>query len=255
MQDFRDLSPDAWHQRYLAQAGWTSHIRQNLFEKVNPLRDKRILEIGSGTSAVLSALLREGHFNLWGIDIDLPSLLFSKSSHDPFHLTQADGRHLPFSNGSFGITCCHYLLMWVEEPLQVLTEMYRVTASNGWVLSIAEPDHKARIDYPPPMGELGIKQTQALENQGVDVSIGRKLRKLFYQAGLADIEVGILGALWNKHADASNDTTEWMMIEADLKDQLSAQELSEYHNINQLAYQNGERILYIPTFYALGRTK
>lgn len=255
MQDFRSLSRDAWHQRYLAQSGWTSHIRQYIFEKINPLRDERILEIGSGTSAVLNALLSEGHFNLWGIDIDFPSLFFSKSSHDPFHLSQADGMHLPFPNDTFGVSFCHYLLMWVKSPLQILSEMCRLTHANGWVVSIAEPDHKARIDYPPPLDKLGFQQTQALEIQGVDVSIGRKLRTLFTQAGLVDVEAGILGALWDEKVNPSRDKTEWMMIKADLIDQLSVKELSEYQSMDQQAFQTGERILFIPTFYALGRTK
>lgn len=255
MQDFRSLSRHVWHQRYLAQAQWTSHIRQHIFKKFNPLSDVQILEIGSGTGAVLSALLMEGYFNLTGIDIDFPSLSFSSASHDPIHLVQANGISLPFSENTFGITFCHYLLMWVKSPLQILAEMCRVTQSNGWVLSIAEPDHKARIDYPPPLDKLGNQQTQALENQGVDVSIGRKLRSLFHQAGLADVEVGILGALWDEKVDPSGDKTEWMMIRADLQDRLTARELTDYQNLDQQARQSGEHILYIPTFYALGRSK
>lgn len=254
MQDFRSLNREAWHQRYLAQAGWTSHIRQHIFEIINPLRDEFILEIGSGTSVVLNALMSEGYDNLWGIDLDFPSLWFSKSSHDYVHLAQANGMHLPFSNETFGVTFCHYLLMWVNSPLQILAEMCRVTHSGGWVLAIAEPDHKARIDFPPPLDTLGNQQTQALETQGVDVSIGRKLRKLFYQTGLAEIEVGILGALWNERVSHSGDTTEWMMIKADLQDQLSIKKLSDFKNLEQQAHLSGERILYIPTFYALGRT-
>lgn len=255
MQDFRSLSRDVWHQRYLEQAQWTSHIRQHIFKKINPHLNERILEIGSGTGAVISALLMEGYFNLTGIDIDFPSLLFSSLSHDPIHLAQANGLSLPFSANTFGITFCHYLLMWVKSPLQILAEMCRVTQPNGWVLSIAEPDHQARIDYPPPLEKLGNQQTQALENQGIDVSIGRKLRSLFHQAGLADVEAGILGALWDKKIDPSEDKTEWMMITADLQDRLTTRELSDYHSLDQQTRQTGERILYIPTFYALGRTK
>ena len=253
MQDFRNLSRDAWHERYLAQAGWTSHIRQHVFKKIDPLHNERILEIGSGTSAVLNALRKEGYFNLWGVDIDFPSVMFSKSSQDPFHLFQANGMYLPFSNGCFGITFCHYLLMWVRTPLQILAEMCRVTHPKGWVLALAEPDHKARIDFPPPLDKLGFQQTQALERQGVDVSMGRKLRSLFYQAGLIDVEVGILGGLWDKKDPPPQEETEWMMIRSDLQDQLSAEVLSEYQYQDQQAFETGMRVLFIPTFYALGR--
>lgn len=253
MQDFRGLNRQVWHQRYLAQAEWTAHIRQHLFEKMNPPCDERILEIGSGTSAVIQALQKEGFVNLTGIDLDHPSLSYAKKSGETFQLAQADGMCLPFSNGSFGMTYCHFLLMWVRNPLQILAEMCRVTKNQGWVFSLAEPDHQARVDYPPPLDKLGHHQTQALENQGVDITIGRKLRKLFYQAGLVDVEVGILGALWDDNVSHSPGETEWMMIQADLADQLSAEQLLEYQKLDQQAYQTRKRILFIPTFYALGR--
>jgi len=253
MQDFRGLSRQVWHQRYVAQAHWTHHIRQHILKKINSVPGERILEIGSGTSAVLTTLLREGYFNLSGIDIDFPSLLFSKTSHDPFHLAQADGMHLPFSAKTFGVTFCHFLLMWVESPSLILEEMRRVTHADGWVVALAEPDHHARIDYPLPLDELGKNQTQALKRQGVDVYMGRKLRSLFYQAGLVDVEVGILGAQWNEQNDQTADQTEWTMIKADLGDQLTTDDLTQYHNLDRQARQTRERILFIPTFYAFGK--
>jgi len=253
MQDFRGLSRQVWHQRYLAQAEWTAHIRQYLFKKINPPCNERILEIGSGTSAVLQALHKEGFVSLSGIDLDQPSLSYAKTSGETFRLAQADGMCLPFVDGSFGITFCHFLLMWVRNPLQILEEMVRVTRNKGWVISLAEPDHHARIDYPPPLDELGYHQTQALGSQGVDVTMGRKLRSLFQQAGLVDVEVGMLGALWDDNVSHSPGETEWIMIQTDLADDLSAEKLLEYRNLDHHAYQNKTRILFIPTFYALGR--
>ncbi len=255
MQDFRGLSRQVWHQRYLAQAGWTHHIRQHIFKIINTQPGETIIEIGSGTSAVLQALQTEGFFNLTGIDIDFASLSFSKASLDRFHLAQADGLRLPFSKNAFGVTFCHYLLMWIDNPKQILDEMRRVTRPDGWILALAEPDHQSRIDYPSPLDELGEIQTQALKSQGVDVNMGRKLRSLFHQTGLIDVEVGILGAQWNETNDLTWYQTEWTMIRADLKDQPSAEKLLKYQNRDQQARQTGARILYIPTFYALGRKK
>jgi SAM-dependent methyltransferase len=253
MQDFRGLSRQLWHQRYVEQAQWTQHIRQYIFKKIETVPGERILEIGSGTSAVLNTLLREGYFNLSGIDIDFPSLLFSKSSRDPVYLAQANGMRLPFTAGTFGVSFCHFLLIWVNGPLQILEEMRRVTHSEGWVIALAEPDHQARIDYPQALDELGKSQTQALGKQGIDVYMGRKLRSLFYQAGLVDVEVGILGAQWNEQFDQKADQTEWAMIKADLGGELTTDDLTQYHNLDRQARQTGERILFIPTFYAFGK--
>ena len=251
MQDFRDLSRQVWHQRYTAQAHWTHHIRQYIFKKTTPIAGERILEVGAGTGAVLNTLSHEGDFHLLGVDLDHPSLTYALSLYPTFDLTQADGHHMPFAPDSFGLSFCHYLLMWVKSPQKILREMTRVTRPGGWVIALAEPDHQARIDYPPPLDVLGTRQTQALQDQGVDVHIGRKLRSLFYQTGLVEIEVGILSAQWDELP--AGEATEWLMIQADLEGQLTPAELTAFQQTDQIAHQTGQRILFIPTFYALGK--
>ena len=184
MQDFRDLDRQQWHQRYVAQAGWTAHIRKYIFNKIKPAEDVHILEVGSGTGAVIGALLNQGYANITGLDLDFPSLDYTKAIQPTFHLVLGDGHRLPFPKAWFGITFCHYLLMWTAHPSTILSEMCRVTQPGGWVLALAESDHRARIDYPDQLAVLGHHQTQSLEAQGADVSLGRKLRSLFIDTGL-----------------------------------------------------------------------
>lgn len=253
MQDFRGLSRQVWHQRYCAQAQWTQHVRQYLFSTINPAPGAPILEIGAGTGAVIAALHSEGFENITGIDIDYPSLAFSKQLTNPFLSTQADGTHLPFHNNIFEVVFCHYLLMWVHHPQDIINEMCRITRPGGWILAMAEPDHQSRIDYPPPLDLLGKSQTTALRNQGVDVQMGRKLRSHFQQAGLDHIQVGIMSAQWDRSSDIVWDQTEWTMIQADLVDLYCEKDLQHYQALDQQARQNAERILFIPTFYALGQ--
>jgi hypothetical protein len=141
--------------------------------------------------------------------------------------------------------------MWVQKPQLILYEMTRVTRPGGWVIALAEPDHQARIDYPPPLDVLGTHQTQALTEQGVDVHMGRKLRSLFHHTGLVEIEVGIMSAQWD--GLLAWDATEWIMLEADLAGQLTHEALIDYQDVDRQARQTGQRILFIPTFYALGK--
>jgi SAM-dependent methyltransferase len=251
MQDFRGLSRQVWHQRYTAQAHWTQHIRQYIIKKTSPVAGDRILEVGSGTGAVLNVLSHEGDFHLCGVDLDYPSLTYALSLNPTFDLTQADGHQLPFAPDKFGISLCHYLLMWVKRPQHILREMTRVTRPGGWVIALAEPDHQARIDFPPPLDVLGTRQTGALQDQGVDIHMGRKLRSLFHQTGLVEVEVGILSAQWN--GLPAWDATEWLMLQADLTGELSPEALVDYQNIDRQARQTAQRILFIPTFYALGK--
>ena len=37
----------------------------------------------------------------------------------------------PFTNASFDLTFCHYLLLWLKDPLSAIKEMKRVTRPGG----------------------------------------------------------------------------------------------------------------------------
>lgn len=252
MQDFGSLDRQQWHHRYVVQTGWTEHIRQYIFQKINPRPDDHMLEVGSGTGALIRAWQKQGYHNITGVDLDYPSLAYSTTNLDSFHQAQADGHHLPFKKGEFDITFCHYLLMWTKSPTRILSEMCRVTQSGGWVLALAEPDHQARVDYPPPLDVLGQLQTQALHEQGADIRLGRQLRALFIQTGLQDVETGVLAAQWRQDHQLT-DQTEWAMLQADLKERFSQNELAQFKQQDRQAREAGTRVLFIPTFYAIGK--
>ena len=241
-----------WHHRYLQQARWTGEIRKHLFNRTDLHTSDKILEVGSGTGAVLESLLEEGDFFLSGIDIDRSSLHFAQNLQKSFRLVQANGYELPFPEDSFTISYCHYLLLWVKHPDRILAEMRRVTKKGGCVITLAEPDYQSRIDFPPPLDQLGEQQTQSLQAQGADISIGRKLGMLFNNVGFIEVEIGILGAQWTAIRKHHLNKTEWMTIQSDLADQLSNQILLAYQELDQTARANGERVLFIPTFYASG---
>lgn len=249
------LSQADWHRRYQQQAEWTAAIRDYLFTKASLQPDEKILEVGSGTGALLGALAQAFNHPLTGIDINNTGLLFNRSFNPSARLAQADGYHLPFPSNSFAITYCHYLLLWIEQPIQILSEMCRVTRPDGSVIALAEPDHDRRIDFPPPLDHLGTLQTAALLGQGADTAMGRKLRYLFHEAGLTDVDAGILAAQWHPPHEATDTDTEWKMVCADLADRLSEDELATYQQIDRQARQDESRILFIPTFYAIGTVR
>lgn len=249
---FQQLSLTDWHKRYKQQAGWSGEVRRYLFNNANIGPESKILEVGSGTGAVLSILSDETDCQVFGIDIDIPSLLFSAEKYPNIRHTAADGFHMPFSKDSFNITYCHYLLLWAQDPLEILQEMIRVTKSNGHVIALAEPDYQARIDYPQPLEELGQKQTESLVAQGIDPSIGRKLAGLFYKSGLKGITAGIIGAQWEIGKSQIIDENEWRMIQSDLGGKVPPDDLYSYHKLEINARETGKRVLFIPTFFAAG---
>lgn len=244
-----------WHQRYQQQAQWSQEIRDLLFSRIKNPSDAQILEVGSGTGALLEEIQSQHPFRLTGVDIDRSGLLFSQHNMSQINLVQADGYRLPYPPHLFDASICHFLLLWLQNPQAMLHEMSRVTKRAGFVIALAEPDHETRIDFPPPLDDLGNLQTKSLQKQGADTQLGRKLGFLFERAGLDVIEKGILGAHWKTDPATPQDETEWNVLHLDLKDRISQVELSRYKQIDRDALQTGSRVLFVPTFYAIGKIK
>ena len=129
---------------------------------------------------------------LHGLDLD-PTRLADAARHVPqAKLVCGDALGLPYPAEVFEITFCHFLLLWVPDPLQALLEMRRVTRPGGYVLALAEPDYNSRVDKPDPLAPLGRWQAESLRRQGADPGLGARLAELFRQAGIPPIETGRL---------------------------------------------------------------
>jgi ubiquinone/menaquinone biosynthesis C-methylase UbiE len=241
------------HQRYTIQATWTESIRQKLLADFEPVPGSPILEVGSGTGVILAELTDRFNQRTYGIDLDVSVSSFARSRHPASTYLTGDGAELPFASQSFGIVLCHFLLMWVDDPAKLLDEMVRVTKPGGAVLALAEPDYGGRIDYPEPLADLGQLQRESLREQGADPLLGRKLRALFHQTSLVDIQAGVLGGEWKGPIAEDSFHSEWETLEKDLENLLSNEALSSLRALDMKATQKGARVLYVPTFYAAGR--
>ena len=251
----QSMSLADWHKRFRQQSQWTRDIRHHLFASAKLQASDRVLEVGAGTGAVIGQVASEHQCHLTGIDIDFPSLCFAQSAAEITSLAQADAHLLPFPDQAFSMTFCHYLLMWVKDPSRVLAEMRRVTQPGGFVIALAESDYAGRIDAPAPLERLGELQTEALQAQGADIYMGRTLEALFHKAGFSNIEVGILGSQWRAGIPQESDETEWAVLLSDLGESLSKEELAEYRAIDIQEREAGRRVLFIPTFYAIGKAQ
>lgn len=245
-----------WHARYVQQAHWTSEVRRYLFQHLPKKLGLQILEVGSGTGAVLECLAKEiPHLQpaFTGLDISADYLTEAHSRLSGIDWIQGDAHHLPLPGAAFDIAYCHFLLLWVANPRRAVSEMRRVVRPGGWVFAIAEPDYTGRIDYPPELAELGNLQVQALHAQGADTGIGRKLCALMGQAGLQSIEAGVIGGQWQTPQSPEYIDHEWQVLRRDLGDRLSQGELDRLEQIDRQAWARGERVLFVPTFYACGQ--
>jgi ubiquinone/menaquinone biosynthesis C-methylase UbiE len=240
------LTPQAWHHRFIQQAQWTQELRQYLFHQVEMDHTCHVLEVGCGTGAILADIPTQAAISV-GLDIDHTFLALATRNTPQTRITQGDAGFLPFRKACFDITFCHFLLLWVKDPLQILRELVRVTRPGGAVLAMAEPDYGGRIDHPKELAPLGKWQMAALTQQGADPLMGRKLAGYFAKLGLETVETGVLGGQWSGSPDWMAWESEWAVLESDL-----GKEFGSLKELDKRAYQQGGRVLFVPTFYAWG---
>jgi SAM-dependent methyltransferase len=240
---------DFWHLRYTQQAGWTSEARRYIFRQIGVNKSASILEVGSGTGAVLSSLYNDGYTHLFGLDIDRAAM--AKSAHGVG--VNADAHHLPFPSGTFSVTICHFLMLWVKNPLFVLEELRRTTRPGGWTVALAEPDYSHRTDKPAELEPLGAAQTASLIAQGADVSIGARLGELFRRAGLENIEMGVITPQVPELFTGEEFELEWAVLRRDLAGRAHESQLQHWYDLDRLAGIRGNRQRYVPVHFAFGQ--
>lgn len=240
------------HSRFVQQARWTEDLRRYLFSLAEIKRASSILEVGCGTGAVLSRLPVRADQSIYGIDIDYAHLTQADDHSPSARFAQADAFNLPFTNHCFDIVYCHYLLLWLRKPQFAVAEMFRVCKPGGWVLAVAEPDYGGRIDYPQSLETLGRLQAVALTHQGAEPNTGRRVFGLFNFSGFREVLGGVMGGQWSQ-TEAGDWLAEWDQLKVDLADDIPSDELQRSYEIELQSRTRGDRILFVPTFYAAGR--
>jgi SAM-dependent methyltransferase len=247
------LSPAEWHQRFRLQARWTQDLRQHLYPRAGLDRAARVLDVGCGTGALQAELSERSRSQVHGLDLNLRFLEQAVENNPAVQYVAGDAHALPYAGACFDISLCHFLLLWVENPEEVLSEMRRVTRVGGALIALAEPDYGGRIDHPPELAQIGLLQASSLRQQGAQPEMGRRLAGLFSNLGLHSVETGVLGAQWSGPPLPEELASEWAVIRSDLKDLLSKEQLDKLQERETQALARRERVLFVPTFYAWGR--
>jgi ubiquinone/menaquinone biosynthesis C-methylase UbiE len=250
------LSIESWNERYQQQARWTKPLRDYLYNKIGIKQTKRILEVGCGTGVILEELSHISSNPLFGVDINPAVITFAHNSSIESNFSIGDAFYLPFHSNTFDISLCHFLLLWIQNPAKAIIEMTRVLLPGGCFLALAEPDYGGRIDFPFELSQIGNWQIKSLMEQGANPYIGRELRSLLVMAGLSEIEVGILGGQWDTNLSENEIELEWKVIKSDLSTNNEFIKSAAYlQELDQIANKNHHRILFVPTFYAMGKKR
>lgn len=247
------LSED--HQRYTVQARWTESLRAYLLNRAGIPENARVLEVGCGTGAVANTLDAYTKRPIFGLDIAFDSVRFAQKSGPFNRFTCGNALRLPFAAGAFDVVCCHFLLLWVKDAQAAVTEMARACRRGGAVIAFAEPDYGGRVDYPQEMEEAGRLQALALARRGADPNMGRRLAGLFNAAGMTEVETGVMAGQWSGQIAQDEWESEWQTLERDLTGLAPKSQRAAWREADRRAWAEGSRVLFVPTFYALGRKK
>lgn len=246
-----NLTPEEWDRQFTRQAGWTRATRTYLYRRANLLRAGHILDVGSGTGAVTEELAARSRGQVIGVDLDPAMVAYARARAGGAEYRLGDAHDLPFRDGRFDVTACHFLLLWCRDPAAAAREMVRVTRPGGAVLVCAEPDYGGRIDHPDlPVGRW---QVEALRREGADPCLGRKLRALFALPAVCSIEVGIIPGLWDLDTLRAEFEAEWALWQRSLAGLVPPGELACVQAAERAAIAAGERLAFLPVFYALVR--
>ena len=243
-----EMHPQKWDERFARQGEWTRATRTHLYRRAVLLQARRVLDVGSGTGVLTEDVASRTKGQVIGVDLDPAMVAFAQQRDGQAEYRLGDAHDLPFRDGWFDVTLCHFLLMWCRDPAKVAMEMVRVTRPGGSVLICAEPDYAGRIDHPEL--PLGRWQAEALRREGADPTLGRKLRALFTQPAVRRVEVGIIAGLWDPATLRAEFDAEWALWERSLAPIVSPAELARVKAADLAAIEAGERLVFMPTFYA-----
>lgn len=152
----------------------------------------RVLEVGSGLG-LLAAEVATAADGVQVVGVEKSSEQIAAAAKVPFvTYVQGDAHQLNFPDGSFDLVYARYVLEHVTAPERVLSEMRRVTCFGGRVAACENDISLLRLDPSCPAFEavwLAFQQHQ--KNLGGDGLIGRRLYRLFRQAGFTQIELSV----------------------------------------------------------------
>jgi SAM-dependent methyltransferase len=243
-----EMPPQKWDEQFARQGEWTRATRTHLYRRAVLLQASRVLDVGSGTGVLTEEIASRTKGQVIGVDLDPAMVAFARQRDGRAEYRLGDAHDLPFRDSWFDVTVCHFLLMWCRDPAKAAMEMVRVTRPGGSVLICAEPDYGGRIDHPEL--PLGRWQAEALRREGADPYLGRKLRGLFTPPAVRRIDVGIIAGLWEPATLRAEFDAEWALWERSLAPFVPSAELARAKAADLAAIETGERLVFMPTFYA-----
>jgi ubiquinone/menaquinone biosynthesis C-methylase UbiE len=170
--------------------------KTTILEMMKPQHGSVVADLGCGLGFDVRRLSKlvgpEGR--AIGVDASLTLLESARAASEGFpavEFIQADIQNLPFANGFLHSCKVDRTLQHVEQPDEVLKEIFRTVRPGGRVVC-AEPDWGTFAIEASSLGDQHPVAQQVAQLWSHDIRnhrIGRDLRKLLVETGFVDLEI------------------------------------------------------------------
>ncbi|MGK3966542.1 methyltransferase domain-containing protein [Sorangium sp. So ce118] len=182
-----------------------------------------VLEVGSGLGILTSEVAaRVPDGMIFGLERSNEQLEYALQQLDlasgnmlpHLQFVQGDAHALPFSDMSFDVVYCRYVLEHVASPLRVLQEMHRVLRPGGKVF--LQEGNIYAVQFDPDCArfeEVWRKFGQIQEKLGGDPAIGKRLFRFLAAAGFEDVSISLSPVL---HHAGTEGFAPWVSVFSDI---------------------------------------
>lgn len=151
--------------------------RERAYERLEPLRDAAVLDLGCGIGEDVAALRVRGA-NSIGLDASLALITIARSKHSETTFIVGDAGNLPFTTASLDGILANRVLMHLAQPDQVLEECFRCLRRDGTLAAIEPIWQRLTIS-----GDASVSRV-------VERSFGTAIRNAQLGENIADVFAG-----------------------------------------------------------------
>jgi len=124
---------DAWYQT--KKGAWFSTLEFQLIKQsMRPRAGESLLDVGCGTGYFTRRFAKVG-LQVTGLDPDVSMLAFAEKHSSNVTYQSGNAKQMPFSDNSFDHVIAITSLCFIDDPVQAIKEMWRVT-NNKLILGL-----------------------------------------------------------------------------------------------------------------------